>query len=138
MALFKKPSAQDGFFVPEPGSYIGELVEMTEFNGGKYGPSVRWQWVLYSMDTKLPILFEGKPAKVDALSSPAMGPSAKARKWANAHLAPNRRVIDDEDPEALQRELIGKRVILTYVRTEDDAGKKSTKLSSDGGVMALD
>lgn len=138
MALFKKPSATDGFYVPEPGSYIGELVALEEFTGGKFGPSIRWQWVLFDSNTKLPVLFEGKPAKVDSLSSPSMGPSAKARKWANAHLAPNRRVIDDEDPDALQKELIGKRVILTFVRTEDDAGRKTSKLSSDGGVMSLD
>lgn len=136
MSLFQTPSDKPSFFVPEPKSYIGELVTIEKFERGKFGPSTKWVWALYDIATGEPVLFNETIAKVDALSTTNLGPGSKSRKWFDKHLAPHRQVVEGEDPDQLVEEVIGKRVRLTFVLSEDEDGKEKVVLSSQGGVLA--
>jgi hypothetical protein len=131
MSTFDTPTDQSEFYIPEAGNFIGELVSVEPFDG-KFGKSVRWEWVMFDMDGD-PVLFNDEPAKFDALSTAKLGPTTKARKWANKHLAPDREVVEDEDPDSLLRELLGKQVKLSFAEEEADDGTVSVKLVS---VMA--
>ena len=106
------------------------VTENEPFDKGKFGPSIRWTWIVFDINSKEPVLFEDKPATVDALSGTDMGPRAKARAWANKHLAPTREVVEDEDPDALMKELIGKRVKLNFTIKEDENGNEQVVLGS--------
>lgn len=130
MAIFKRPTDEAAFFTPSPGTVIGELKALDEFNKGKYGPSMRWTWVLFDINTKQPILFNDKPATYDALSGVELNPGTKARAWANKHLAPEREVAAGEDPDKLERDLIGKRVRLNFSLDVDENDKEVVKLTS--------
>lgn len=132
MSVFDGITDTEGFYVPEAGSFIGELAKLETFEG-KFGRSIRWEWIIFTLDGE-PVLFEDEPARFDALSTSKMGPSAKARKWSNKHLAPDREVVEDEDPDSLMAELIGKRVKLSFAESEADDGTVTVKLV---GVMAF-
>ncbi len=116
MAVFQTPTDQEGFYVPDPGNYVGESIGIEPFEG-KFGASVKWNWKLFGMDGTTEVMDEGDQAVVDALSSAKVGPRTKTRKWLGAHLG--REIVAGEDPDALQAQLPGKRVMLIYGPNED-------------------
>ncbi len=116
MPLFNTPTDKEGFYTPDAGTFILELTSIEEGPELQYGPTIKWVWAVFSMPDGQPVLYEGNPAKTDALSSHKMGPRAKARKWTEAHLG--RVLIEGEDADALAQEIIGKRVMGMFAPNE--------------------
>jgi len=117
LALFNTPSSGN-FFRPAAGQYIGRFVGHSvgpmgkDFGDGKPPQEqVRWTWELFNLD-RTPVLHEGQPAKVDALSSKSTGPRSKGGSWFAAHL--KRPLKEGEDMELASQECIGKEVMLIY------------------------
>lgn len=115
MPLFNTPTDVEGFYVPESGTYILDLVAIQEGPELQFGPTIKWLWTVYDMQSQ-PVLYEGNPAKTDALSSRKMGPRAKARKWTEAHLG--RPLVEGEDATALESEIVGKKVMGLFAPNE--------------------
>lgn len=107
---FQDSSAGGSYYEPQPGmlkgTFIGyedgpELAFKEKDGTEKLTKNMRWKWRLTNMDDT-PVMYVGKnqdgtpgtdapeQAIVDALSTEATGPKAKARKWAEAHL--NRKI----------------------------------------------
>ena len=118
MPLFNTPTNQDSFYTPDPGTYILELTAVEEGPELQYGPTIKWRWNVHDMQGG-PVVYEGRPAETDALSSQKMGPRAKARRWLEAHL--QRALEEGEDPALFEGDVIGTRVMGMFGPNE--AGK---------------
>lgn len=130
MSLFDRPSDQEAFWTPSPTVYVGELKSLEPFNKGKYGPSLKWTWVIFDINSGEPILHNGKPATFDQLSGTALTPRTKARSWVNKHLAPTREVKEGDDPDELAQAILGKRVRLSFGMDVDENDKEVVNLNA--------
>jgi hypothetical protein len=106
MSPFQDSINGGGFYTPVEGTMAigrflgtedGPVLTFKEKDGTeKVTKNMRWKWLLFNMDGT-PLMYappapDGTPgteqqhAEVDALSTEATGPKAKARKWVEAHL----------------------------------------------------
>ena len=132
MALFNSPSSGN-FYRPEAGQYIGKFVGHSEGPMGKdFGDGkppqeqVRWTWELFNLD-RTPVMHEGQPVKVDALSSKATGRGSKGGPWFQAHL--KRQLKEGENMELASQECVGKEVMLIYTDPDGNGVKLQAVLS---------
>ena len=140
--MFEKPSQQESRYTFKPGVYLATLKRLAEAPDAGFGPGIYWYWNLFNTGKKtvdgkeyddpsiiIPFpmnpdgsMFEYRTRTTTKFGKGSGDKVAKARAYSEALLS--RDIDDDEEPDDIEKQILGKKAVLHIVLEAGTDGKE--------------
>lgn len=135
--MFESPRKSEVNLHFKPGVYLATLKRLEDGGEGTFGPRIKWVFNLFNTGKNdqgyedativIPIYgADGDPYEYFARTSTKFGKNPKTKKVAAARMYSEaligRAIEDDEDPQAIEKTIVGKKAVLHIVANEGTDG----------------